>query len=185
VDGYLLRSHTTSLLRTLELIGDTDATIKPLLSASGSRAGGSVGVPYTVAETQHRSAEGVRQAFREHRTFGATGIQMPLMTLMVFRPFVAYERTMASYFRARDELEDAVARLIGSDNVEIRISYDKEMANLLGVVGAPRVFAHILGGSASLAHTPRMERVSVDYGYVRLEYRWDDHTVRAMAAVTW
>ena len=185
VDGYLLRSHPASLLRTLELLGESDVAAKPLLSASGSRAAGTVGVPYTVAETQHRSAEGVRQAFRERTTFGATGIQMPLMTAMLFRPFVAYEKTMVSYFHVRDKLEEVAARLIGSDNVEIRTSYDKEMARLLGIVRAPTVLAHILEGSSPLSRTPRMLRVSADYGYVRLEYTWDDHTARLLGAVTW
>jgi len=185
VDGYLLRSHPASLLRTLELLDDSDVAAKPLLSGSGSRVTGTVGVPYTVAETQNRSPDGVRQAFREHTTFGATGIQMPLMTVMLFRPFVAYEKTMVSYFRTRDRLEETVARLIRSDNVEVRTTYDKEIARLLGVIRAPGVIGHLFDGSSALTRTPKMLRVSADYGLVRLEYTWDDHTVRVLGAVTW
>jgi len=185
VDGYLLRSHPASLLRTLELLGEGDVADKPLLSGSGSRSTGTVGVPYTVAETPSRSPEGVRQAFREHTTYGATGIQMPLMAAMLFRPFVAYEKTMVAYFRARDRLEETVARLIGSDNVEVRTTYDKEMARLLGVIRAPGVIGHLFDGSSALTRAPKMLRVSADYGLVRVEYTWDDHTVRLLGAVTW
>jgi hypothetical protein len=142
-------------------------------------------VPYTVAETQNRSAEGVRQAFREHTTYGATSIQMPLMTAMLFRPFAIYETAIVSYFQARDRLEDITAKLIGSDNVEIRTSYDKEMARMLGVLRAPTVLTHLFDGSSALTRTPKMLRVSADYGPVRLEYTWEDHTVRLLGAVTW
>jgi hypothetical protein len=185
VDGYLLRSHPASLLRTLKLLDDSDVAAKPLLSGSGSRAEGTVGVPYTVAETQNRSAEGVQDAFREHSTYGATSIQMPLMTAMLFRPFAIYETAMVSYFQARDRLEEVVGGLIGSDNVEIRTSYDKEMARLLGVLRAPSVIGHLFDGSSALTRTPKMLRVSADYGLVRLEYTWEDHTVRLLGAVTW
>jgi len=185
VDGYLLRSHPASLFRTLELMDEPQTCYTPLLSASGSRASGTAGVPYSVAETPDLSPEGVRQAFREHTTFGATGIQMPLMTALLFRPFVAYEKSMAAYFRARDTLEETVARLIGSDNVEIRISYDREVANLLGVVRAPAVIGNLLDGSAALTRAPHPVRVSADYGPLRLQYTWDDHTLRLLGAVTW
>ena len=185
VDGYLLRSHSASLFRTLELMGELDATEKPLLAASGSQAAGSVGVPYTVAETPDRSPEGVRQAFRERSVYGATGVQMPLITALLFRPLAVYQKTMVRYFQARDSLEERVARLIGSDNVEIRTSYDKQMADLLGVLHAPSVVGHLFDGSSALTRTPRPTRVSADYGLVRLEYTWDDHTVRLLGAVQW
>jgi hypothetical protein len=184
-DGYLLRSHSASLFRTLELMGDADAVEKPLLGASGSQAAGSVGVPYTVADTLDRSPEGVRRAFRERTTFGATGIQMPLMAALLFRPLAVYQKTVARYFQARDTLEERVARLIGSDNVEVRTSYDKEMANLLGVLHAPSVVGHLFDDSSALTRTPRLTRVSADYGPVRLEYTWEDHTVRALGTVQW
>ena len=185
VDGYLLRSHSASLFRTLQLMGEVDMVDKPLLAASGSQAAGSVGVPYTVAETQDRRPEGVREAFRARTAFGATGVQMPLMAALLFRPLAVYQSTMVRYFQARDSLEERVARLIGSDNVEIRISYDKEMAELLGILHAPGVVMQLFDDASELGRTPRLTRVSADYGPVRIQYTWEDHTVRALGAVQW
>ncbi|MBM3498715.1 MAG: hypothetical protein FJX74_08590 [Armatimonadetes bacterium] len=185
VDGYLLRSHSASLFRTLELMDEPDAVGKPLLAGSGSQAAGSVGVPYTVVETQDRSPEGVRQAFRERMTYGATGVQMPLMAALLFRPLAVYQKTMVRYFQARDSLEEHVARRIGSDNVELRTSYDREMAELLGLWHAPGVVSGLFDGSSALTRAPRPLRVSADYGLLRLEYTWDDHTIRALGAVQW
>lgn len=185
VDGYLLRSHPASLLRTLQLLRTSEAGAKPVLSGSGCKAEGAVGIPYTVVETSDRSLESIRHALRERRAFGATNIQMPLLGALLFRPFVAYERTMALYFRARDRLEIAVARLICSDNVEIRTTYDKTVAELLGVVGAPATIARILDGSSALSRAPKMVRISADYGPLRVEYTWDDHTVRLLGAIVW
>jgi hypothetical protein len=166
-------------------MGEVDMVDKPLLAASGSQAAGSVGVPYTVAETQDRRPEGVREAFRARTAFGATGVQMPLMAALLFRPLAVYQSTMVRYFQARDSLEERVARLIGSDNVEIRISYDKEMAELLGILHAPGVVMQLFDDASELGRTPRLTRVSADYGPVRIQYTWEDHTVRALGAVQW
>jgi hypothetical protein len=107
------------------------------------------------------------------------------MAALLFRPLAVYQSTMVRYFQARDSLEERVARLIGSDNVEIRISYDKEMAELLGILHAPGVVMQLFDDASELGRTPRLTRVSADYGPVRIQYTWEDHTVRALGAVQW
>jgi hypothetical protein len=185
VDGYLLRSQPAAAFRTLNLMGDPALADLPLLGGSGSRQVGTVGAPYAVAETGDRSAAGLRQAFDAGRVYGATGLQMPLLTAMLVRPLAVWERSLATWFRFRDRAELAVERLVGSDNVELRTSYDREFANLLGVIDAPATLLDLFGGDSPLTRTPRLVRVSADYGPARLEYTWDDHTVRLLGAVQW
>ncbi|MGQ9731186.1 MAG: PHP domain-containing protein [Candidatus Zipacnadales bacterium] len=185
VDGYLLRSHPASMFRTLSLLDHTGTGVRPLLAGSGARSAGAVGIPYSVAETQSRKPEAIRQAFREHMTFGATSVQMPILAVMVFRPLARFATVMSWWFHARDRVEMTVEKLIGSDNVEIRTSYDKDIANLLGIMEAPRVIGDLIDGHSSLNRAPRLRRISADYGHIRLEYRWEDHVVALQGAVQW
>ncbi len=184
LDGYLLRTEPGSVFRTLELMGDMGLD-KPLLSASGARTHSMVGLPYTIVETSDRSIEGVRQAFRDKTVFGATNIQMPILSALVFRPLVPYEKAFGSWFRMRDRVETKVQKLLGSDNVEIRSSYDEDLHSMLGLVHAPGVINDIIDGQSALTRSPDIDRISADYSYMRIEWNRTDREVQLKGAIRW
>lgn len=185
VDGYLLRVQPDSAFRTLLLMGELGLDGKPLLAASGARSYASVGLPYTIVETPKRSAEGIRRALKSGSAYGATNLHMPIFATVVFRPLVPYEKALASWFSARHEVETKLAEWIGADNVEVRTSYDEELAALLGLVQAPTAIGRLINGNSPLQRLPHLTRVSADYSYVRIEYRHEDHAVLLMGAARW
>ncbi|HJN18188.1 MAG TPA: hypothetical protein QGH10_21995, partial [Armatimonadota bacterium] len=166
------------------LMGDMGLD-KPLLSASGARTHSMVGLPYTIVETSDRSIEGVRQAFRDKTVFGATNIQMPILSALVFRPLVPYEKAFGSWFRMRDRVETKVQKLLGSDNVEIRSSYDEDLHSMLGLVHAPGVINDIIDGQSALTRSPDIDRISADYSYMRIEWNRTDREVQLKGAIRW
>ena len=185
VDGYLLRTRPESVYRTLELMGDMTLLDKPLLSASGARSGGMVGIPYSAMEPAGVSAGGFRRALANREVFGATGIQMPILAVMVSRPWVSVERRLARWFSVRDDAERVVEGWIGSDNVEIRTSYDDQVEGLMSVVNAPNIVEDLLDGSSPLTRLPDITRISADYSYVRVEWDRERDTVMVKGAVRW
>lgn len=185
VDGYLLRTQPDSAFRTLLLMGDLGLDGKPLLAASGARSYAGVGLPYTVVETPERSAAGVRRALKSASAYGATNLHMPIFAAVVSRPFVPYERALASWFTARHAVETKLAQWLGADNVEIRTTHDDELAALLGFTQAPTAIGKLINGNSPLQRLPRLTRVSADYSYVRVEYRHEDHAVMVLGAARW
>ncbi len=185
VDGYLLRTQPDSAFRTLLLMGALDLDGKPLLAASGARSYAAVGLPYAVVETPERSAEAVRRALESGSAYGATNLHLPIFAAVVFRPLVPYEKALALWFSARHQVETKLADWIGADNVEVRTSYDDEVAALLGLVQAPTAVGKLINGNSPLQRLPHLTRVSADYSYVRIEYRHDECAIMLLGAARW
>ena len=177
-DGYLLQPGNFGLFRTLHLINDPRFADTPLLYGSNSPFAAGVGLPHTSVLLEPGAADPLHAGLASGQAYAAGGLYLPWMMLLATKPVAVYQRNLNRYFALNDAVSHQARRLLRSDYVTIRTSWDDEMRRLMSLSSTVPAIRDLYGDRRSpLRHTPRITFVAAEYGpcavtYERAERTW-------------
>lgn len=168
-DGYVLRPGLRRFYRSLELQDDPRANGKALFYTTQTHFSDVVEGVYAVVDTPDHTPEGLKRAILEGNSYVGGKAYWPLLGILGFRPITKYEKTVDSYFRARRAVERSLERLLGADNVRLRISWTPAVADLMDL-RLISTLGEVLDNRSPLNEFPRLDGASISYGPVIVEY---------------
>jgi hypothetical protein len=169
-DGYLMQPGNFELFRTLLLLNDPKFADKPALYASNARVGFLAGLPYSNVKLDLNAADPLKAGLAQRQGYAAGTLYFPWMMALLTKPIAVYQTTLNRYFQLNDELVVRVGRVLRSDNLLIRTTWDEEMQDLINLWQAPSVMRRLWDGGSPLRRLPEVTYVEAEYGRVAVGY---------------
>ena len=169
IDGYVARPGLRRFYRTLRLQDEPALASKPLFYTTSTHYSHVIEGVYTIVETPDHTPQGIKRAILDGLSYPHGNAYWPVLGIVSFKPISQIEKTLNYYFEVKEGLEGLLARLIGADNVRLRVSWTEDFNDLmdLRLIGTTRAIAH---GRATLNDGPRLRRLTISYGPVILGY---------------
>jgi len=169
-DGAVLGHSLHPLYRSLMMLDDPELTGKIWLYASDARTAGAVGWNYSTVYTQDHTPEGIKRAMREGNVCPCGNGYMPFIMVLGIPPVKALNRSAAQAREFVEHIESALQKALGADNVEIRVSWVRELQSAAGIVELPSVVNRLSRGEGPLTRYPKVLALSISYGRFRLSF---------------
>lgn len=184
-DGYLIRAGFFEMVRTLSILYDPRLKTQTPLYGSVSLYSAGVGMPYSLIEAQRTRPEVLRRALSQQQAYAAGNLYLPYMGAIALKPIGLLLRFLNMWFVGHDNVELALSRAIHADNVQLNLSWDREVQAWMNLGNLPSGVEHFLEANSPLTRTPEVLFVSVEYGPARLNYNLKAKETTLQSVVTW
>lgn len=181
-DGAVLGHGIHPLYRSLMMLDDPELADKIWLYASDARTAGSVGWNYSMVYTRDHTPEGIKQAMRDGDVCPCGNGYMPFIVLLGIPPVKALNRSAAQAQEFVERIESALEKALGADNVEIRVSWVRELQSAAGIVELPSVINRAYRGEGPLTRYPKVLALGISFGRFRLSFHEPSSSVFLQAA---
>ncbi len=168
-DGFVIRPGMRRLYRSLQLANDPRLFGKPFFYTVSPNFNDTFGAVYTLVDTPDRTPEGLKRAIKEGRAYAAGNGYYPYIAILGMIPIMKYERFVNRYFDGRAELEQILEKLLGADNVRLRLSWTPEIHRLMNLEIISTI-GRITMGDSPLRNPPKVDGLSISYGPLYLDY---------------
>jgi hypothetical protein len=168
-DGFVIRPGMRRMYRALQLQNDPKLLGKPLFYTISPNFKDTFGGVYTLVDTPDRTAEGLKRAMKEGQAWAAGNGYYPYIAILGQIPIIKYERFMNRYYEGRGALEGVLEKLLGADNVHLRLSWTPDIDRLMNLEIFSTMGRITLGDSA-LRNPPKVDGIAVSYGPVYIDY---------------